>query len=47
MRLPDEAIPKTIGSNAFAFVTRLRLAVKASTRNNPSQGLKAMAEVKP
>lgn len=33
-------------SDAFAGVTRLRLAVEAATRNNISQGLTAIAELK-
>ena len=36
---------KTMG-DAFAFVTRLRLAVEAATRDNISQGVKAIAELK-
>ena len=36
---------KTMG-DAFAFVTRLRLAVEAATRDNIGQGLKAIAELK-
>ena len=36
---------KTMG-DAFAFVTRLRLAVETATRDNIGQGLKAIAELK-
>jgi len=47
MRLPDKAVPKTTSSDAFAFVTRLRLAVEATaTRDNIGQGLKTIAEFK-
>lgn len=33
-------------SDAFAGITRLRMAVEAATRNNIEQGLKAVAELK-
>ena len=32
-------------SDAFAAVTRLRLAVEAASRNNIEQGIKAIAEL--
>ena len=36
---------KTMG-DAFAFVTRLRMAIEAATQDNIAQGLKAIAELK-